>query len=56
VAHLSSWGHPQSIFFHGLEDSYAEFNLGERVKTGGILGVGWINTSVGIGEETDFSQ
>jgi hypothetical protein len=39
VAHLSSWGPPQSIFFHGLEDSYGHFNLGQRVETRGILGV-----------------
>jgi hypothetical protein len=39
VAHLSSWGPPQSIFFPLLEDSYARFNLGEKVETGAILGV-----------------
>jgi hypothetical protein len=38
VAHLSSWGHPQSIFFPFLEDSYAHFNPGEKVETLGIGG------------------
>jgi hypothetical protein len=46
VAHLSSWGHPQSIFFHHLEDSYARFNVGDKVETGGILCVGWIAEGV----------
>ena len=46
VADLSSWGHPQSIFFPLLEDSYANFNLGQTVETRGILGVGWIATRV----------
>jgi hypothetical protein len=59
VAHLSSWGPPQSIFFPRLEDSYARFNLGQRVETGGILGGRhWVDRGRcgGIGEETDFSQ
>jgi hypothetical protein len=56
VAHLSSWGHPQSIFFPLLEDSYAHFNLGQMMETRGILGVGGSRKVWGIGEETDFSQ
>jgi hypothetical protein len=39
VADLSSWGPSQSIFFHRLEDSYARFNLGQKVETGAILWV-----------------
>jgi hypothetical protein len=38
VAHLSSWGRPQSISFLLLEDSYGHFNLGHKVETGAILG------------------
>src|SRR5487761_2636144 len=39
VADLSLWGPPQSIFFHGLEDSYARFNPGQKVATGAMFGV-----------------
>jgi hypothetical protein len=39
LAHLSSWGRPQSIFFHPLDDSYAEFILDEKVETGAMFGV-----------------
>jgi hypothetical protein len=44
VAHLSSWGRPQSIFFPLLEDSYARFILGHKVATGAILaGRHWVD-------------
>jgi hypothetical protein len=56
VAHLSSWGRPQSIFFHGLEDSYVHFNRGEKVETGAILGVGGFARSVEDGRGTNVSR
>ena len=39
LADRSSWGPPQSIFFPGVEDSYARFNLGQKVATGAMFGV-----------------
>jgi hypothetical protein len=56
VAHLSSWGRPQSIFFPLLEDSYAEFNLGQTVATGAILGVGGFATGVEDWQGTNVSR
>lgn len=58
-ADLSSWGHPQSIFIHRVEDSYAPIQPGPKGREGGSLGVwreGEWQKSWGIDADTHESR